>query len=429
MNARHGLKSRSAPPPPTVLVLGGGLAGIAASVRLAKSGIRVHLIETRKRLGGRATSFPDPTTGQTLDNCQHVLMGCCTNLLDLYRHLGVTDHITWHKRLHFAAIHHKGHRRPILDTLEADDLPAPMHMTGALMAFKSLKLNEKFAIARAMLAMMRLGRDRRAKLHNRSFLQWLLDHHQPQGAISKFWQVIIVSALNEQLDHTAADYAIQVFQDGFLANEDAYLMGLPNTPLVDLYDHAAQVICDGGGEVSFGVAAERLLLEDNRITGVRTTDGQTLHADHYLSALPFDRLAKICDVNLLKADPRLRRLDRFTVSPILGIHLWFKSDGSRAVMDLPHLVLIDSPLQWIFNKGIRHDEGSGMTRERTEAPFTQAGGTVQHLHGVISAAQDWINEPAGEIIDLATREVRLALPAARDAVLACARVIDRKSVV
>src|SRR5271163_4389486 len=84
-----------------IIVVGGGLAGIAASAALTSAGFSVTLIEARRELGGRAGSFEDPQTGQLLDNCQHVLLGCCTNLLDLYRRLGVLDQIRFEPAIHF----------------------------------------------------------------------------------------------------------------------------------------------------------------------------------------------------------------------------------------------------------------------------------------------------------------------------------------
>jgi len=386
-------------------VIGGGLAGIAAAVSLAQEGLRVTLVETRKRLGGRATSFVDPTTGHVLDNCQHVLMGCCTNLIDLYRRLGVADQIHWHKRLYFAD------GRGVIDRLEADDLPAPMHMTRSLMAFRSFSLLEKVAIVRGMLAILRLGRAGREGLHHLTFAKWLTLQRQPRGAVDKFWSVIIVSALNELPERVDGAYAIQVFQDGFLSNERAYVMGLASVPLVRLYDTAQRVIGEKGGEVLLSAGAEGLAFDGHRVTALRLAGGRELTADVFVSALPPDRLAKLCTAQMRGADPRLGPLEQIGNSPIIGIHMWFDALAGRPLMTLPHLILMDSPLQWIFNKGI--DD--------------QLGG--QHLHGVISAAHSLVDAPAERIVQMAVEEVCKALPGIeRDARvrLLHARVVKEK---
>ncbi|MDX1566037.1 MAG: FAD-dependent oxidoreductase, partial [Phycisphaeraceae bacterium] len=182
--------SRPADTQPAV-VLGGGVAGIAASLALAESGRAVTLLETSRKLGGRATSHRDPASGHLTDNCQHVVLGCCTNLLDLYRRLGVADQIQWHDRLHFfdKAGHH--------DVMEAGPWPAPLHLSGAMRKFQCLSRNEKSAIRKAMLTMIRMGTSGRRSLGQTDFGSWLRQHKQPEGAIRKYWEVVVVSALNQ----------------------------------------------------------------------------------------------------------------------------------------------------------------------------------------------------------------------------------------
>src|SRR5882724_936608 len=77
------------PPPPHVVIVGGGLAGLAAASALVDHGLRLTLVESRPRLGGRASSFIDPVTGESVDNCQHVSMACCTNLDHFCRRVGL----------------------------------------------------------------------------------------------------------------------------------------------------------------------------------------------------------------------------------------------------------------------------------------------------------------------------------------------------
>lgn len=398
---------------PTVVVVGGGLAGIAAAVRLADRGVGVTLVETRNRLGGRATSFEDPASGRTLDNCQHVLMGCCTNLMALYRRLGVEHLIQWHRRLYFTD------GTGVIDELEADDLPAPLHLLTGLAGFRTLSAWEKLAIGRAMVAMIRLGRSGRENFRGVTFADWLEQQGQPAGAVRKFWSVIVTSALNETPERASAAYAIQVFQEGFLPNEQAYLMGLSAVPLVTLYDQAYQVIQRAGGRVMLSTSAERFEFDGRRVTGLRLGDGSEAAAEGFVAAVPFDRLAKLCPPAMVQADARLGRLGEFTTSPIIGIHLWMSRGGAedgRVVMELPHLILMQSPVHWIFNKGVERDPGTGL-----------AG--CQHLHGVVSAAHELVDQSAQGILAMAVEEVRKALagrPGGAEARLVHGRVIKEK---
>jgi len=391
-----------------VAIVGGGVAGIASAVRLADAGVRVTLIETRKRLGGRATSFVDPQTGEVLDNCQHVLMRCCTHLLDLYGRLGVVDLIDWHARFHFIDVKQAVRDgKPHVDTLEGDDLPAPLHLAWALLGLRYLSLVDKLAIGRAMFAMIRLGREGRRAVHGQCFEQWLRDHGQTQAAIDRFWSTIIVSACNARPSDCAADYAIQVFQEGFMANADAYVMGLSRVPLLKLYDAAEAVIRKGGGHVMLGTSVAGLSFDGTRVTALQFTGGESLEADSFLSTVPFDRLAKLCDEAMSTRDDRLQATQRHDVSPIIGVHLWY----DRPITDQPHVAFVNSPLHWIF----RRHEGT-VTRPPEGA----------HYHAVISAADELVDAAADTVAALCDAELRKALPVARFAALLRSRVIKEK---
>ena len=136
------------PQPKTVTVVGGGLAGIAAACALADSGYRVHLLERRPYLGGRASSYEHPGTGEVIDNCQHVLIGRCTSLIDLYRRLGVLDSIRWYDRFTFLT---PGGQPSII---QPGPLPAPFHSTLAFLRAPAFSIRDKLAIARGLAAFM-----------------------------------------------------------------------------------------------------------------------------------------------------------------------------------------------------------------------------------------------------------------------------------
>ena len=392
--------------PRSVVVVGGGCAGIAAAVRLAGRGVPVTLVETRKRLGGRATSFPDPETGELLDNCQHVLMSGCTNLMDLYKRLGVSKKIQWSAKLYFKAADGS------LDTLVADDLPAPMHMLRPMLKFRGMGLRDKLAIMRGMVAVMQVSYAGRRLLEDQSFADFLERNGQPASAIDRFWNVVCMSALNGRVDEVAASYAVMVFQEGFMYNTAAQEMGVSNVPLAELYDPAEAAIEHAGGKVLLSTSAQAFEFEGDRLAFVRTTDGQEIFADAFISALPHDRLAKLSGPAMAERDERLRRLDEFTTNPILGIHMKFRAPHGGPVMQLPHFILTDSPLQWIFNKGF----------DLSEQNFG-----AHHLHGVISAASDWVDKPAEEILAMAEAEARKHLtPDIDGATLEWGKVIKEK---
>ena len=221
---------------PKVLIAGGGLAGLAAAAALGGSGFEVDLFEARPFLGGRAASYPVPASSgeeaETIDNCQHILLRCCVNLLDFYSRLGVRDRIRFYREYYFLE---PGGR---LSVLSRGRLPAPFHFFGSFLKMHCLGRADKQGIARALWALRR-ERTRRKDLDRISMLDWLLQKRQTPHAIDRFWRQVLVSAVNEDLDRMAAIHGFHVFWRAFLARADSYEMGVPSIPLADLYKSAA----------------------------------------------------------------------------------------------------------------------------------------------------------------------------------------------
>src|SRR5947207_3081632 len=216
---------------PSAIVIGGGLAGLAATAALADAGFTVDLFEARGFLGGRATSYPvSPAdeNSEVIDNCQHVLLRCCVNLLDFYRRLGVSERVRFSGDYYFIQ---PGGR---VSTLKRGLLPAPLHFAGSFLRLRFLSTADKLAIARGMLA-IRKEHGARQDLDRISMLEWLREKRQTPGAIDRFWRQVLVSAINEDLDRMAAVHGFQVFWLGFLSTANGYEMGIPKVPLGELY--------------------------------------------------------------------------------------------------------------------------------------------------------------------------------------------------
>jgi squalene-associated FAD-dependent desaturase len=387
-----------------VIVIGGGLAGLAAGVALAESGWRVRLFEQRPFLGGRATSYVLPD-GEHVDNCQHVTLGCCTNLDDFYRRVGSANKVKFFDRLVF--LDPQGRR----GEMQAGILPAPFHMTGSFAAFAPLALSDKIAIARAMLSIL-VSRGKPADLAEPggiSMLDWLKRRGQTKGAIERFWRVVLVSALDEELDRTDARYGVDVFWKAFLSNRGGYRMGVPAVPLAELYGGCKTAIERKGGEVVLRSPARAVRMEGNAIGAVEFDNQRLESGDAYVFAVPHTAFIELF-AGAAQLGGMVANLKRIGVSPITGVHLWF----DRWVTDEPFLTLIDTHTQWIFNKSALYGSRNGSS---------PSAATGQYLQLVISASYDLLQKSRQEIIDLCLAEVRQALPEARDAQLIKATVI------
>ena len=378
---------------PSVGVVGGGLAGLSAACALAGAGCRVTLFERRPFVGGRASSYEHPGTGEIVDNCQHVLLGCCTNLLEFYRRIGVEQRIRWFERLTFVE---PGGRRSVI---RPSWLPPPLHTAPSFLLAPSLRLRDKLAIARAMFSLMRRLPADTAE----DFLAWLRRHGQTERAIERFWKVVLVSALNEDLDRVSVYYAAQVFRESFLKSAAAGRMGVPAVPLSELYGAAADYIRAQGGEVLLRAPVEKL---ETQGEGVRlTTAGREVAADAAVVTVPFDALAKLLPPGPEFGDLKVK-LERFQASPITGIHLWF----DRQITNLEHAVLLERTIQWMFHKSklLEGREGAG-------------GGSYVEL--VVSSSKSLVEKSRNEILEMAQRELAEFFPEAGKAKLVKATVI------
>jgi len=386
-----------------VIVIGGGLAGLSAGIALSEAGCRVRLFEQRPFLGGRATSYCLPD-GEHVDNCQHVTFACCTNLEDFYRRVGVAEKIKFFDRL---LLQDPQGRR---GSLKAGILPAPLHLMGSFLTFRPLSAKDKLSIGQGMLAIFRSkGEPEELKSGAPvSMTEWLKSKGQTAKAIERFWRVVLVSALSEELDRIDARYGIQVFWKSVLATRKGYRMGVPVVELGALYEHCRTAIERKGGEVNLRVPLRGLRFAGNRLKSVVFDEGREEVADAVVLALPHGTLDELLPEEVKRDNPELAQIGRIEDAPITGVHLWF----DREVMSEPHLTLLETTTQWIFNKSMLSGNRNGAGK-----------GPGQYLQLVISASYDLLEKPRQEIIDLCLAEVRQALPLAGRANLLKATVI------
>lgn len=365
-------KARSYP----VVIAGGGLAGIACAIELTHRGVPTLVLESRQRLGGRATSHVDPATSELIDNCQHVTLGCCYRYINLCHMLGVGRKFAWTTDQTWIE---PGGRRSRIGPVS---LPAPAHYGPSFAFAKFLSTKSKAAIAVAMGA---ISLTTLKSWRGRTFAEFLAYTRQPEEAIERFWQPVIVSACNFDAMRVDASLAIKVFRDGFLASRSAGNIGVPKVPLANLYDNAASLLSRASGEIRTGASVAKI--HENH---VELASGEVIKAQVVVCALPPERAYSTVDS--AAQDERFTFYERLCHSPILGVHLWF----DRLVLDTPHAVLVGKGIetQWLFQK-----------HESRETPSKQYRG--QCLHAVISGADSWMDLTEDAII----AQVRLDIAA------------------
>jgi squalene-associated FAD-dependent desaturase len=380
----------------SVLVAGGGLAGIAAACDLAAAGLDVRLVEKRPFLGGRSYSYVDKRSHVEVDNGQHVFLGCCTEYIAFLKRLGV-----WHK----AKLQRRLNVRVIDKTrgesaLRGERLPAPLHLLPSLLRFRSLSPVEKARAAYAMARIRALDRTARRALDDITFADWLRRHGQSENAIRGFWNLIVLPTLNGAVTTVSADLALMVFQEGFLRSREGGNVGWARVGLSALLAEAAREYVESrGGAVRLGEGISGLRLEDGR-AAVAGED-----ADYVLLALDPPSLTPLLP-RQLREDPFFGRISHIGTSPIVNVHLWY----DRRITDVEFAAFLNTPMQWLFNKSkLWGQEGEG-----------------QYLDISLSGAHEFVDLPTRDIIGLFSRELQALFPKARTAELRRGLVVKQR---
>lgn len=361
----------------SVVVVGGGLAGITAALTAADAGATVTLLESRPRLGGATSSFR--RNGLWIDNGQHVFLRCCTRYLALLERIGSRGGVTMQNRLDIPVVLASGGRARLRRSALA--LPSPLHLAGALASYQALSVVDRM---RAVTAVARLGRldPTDPAVDAQTFGDWLAKHGQSGRSIEALWSLVTVATLNTAVSEASLSLAAQVFQTGLLARADAGDVGMPALPLQELHgDASARALAAAGVDVRLGARVRR-------VAGDLTVhlDEEVLYADAVIAAVPHDVAATLLPERVVA------RAAELGSAPILNVHVIY----DRPVTS-ESFVAVLGELQWVF--------------DRTAI----SGARGQHLAASISAANELAGLPVKELRTRLLPQFTAAFPAAGSA--------------
>ncbi|WP_351236652.1 hydroxysqualene dehydroxylase HpnE [Streptomyces sp. NPDC002133] len=385
------------------VVVGGGIAGVTAALRLADSGLRVTLVENRPRLGGLAFSFRRGDL--TVDNGQHVYLRCCTAYRWFLDRVGGAHLAPLQPRLDVPVVDVAHPKGPRLGRLRRTALPVPLHLAGSLATYPHLSLAERAAVGRAALALKGLDPADPA-LDGVDFATWLGRHGQSRRAVEALWDLVGVATLNATAPNASMSLAAMVFKTGLLSEPGAADIGWAHVPLGDLHDTLARKALD-----SAGVRTELR----TRVSAVtRTGDGrwnvtagaERFDADAVVLAVPQRETHALLPEGALENPDRL--LDIGT-APILNIHVVY----DRTVLRRPFFAALGTPVQWVFDR----TDASGLLRGGPEGTSSKGGDgrAGQYLALSQSAAEDEIDTPVNVLRERYLPELERLLPATRRA--------------
>ncbi|MCX6344827.1 MAG: hydroxysqualene dehydroxylase HpnE [Armatimonadetes bacterium] len=360
-----------------VTIVGGGIAGLACACDLADAGIEVILLEAKKHLGGRAYSFRDKDSGAMLDNCQHVLLGCCDAAAGFLEKIGSIGRVRFQDSITII-----GSDERVLRVKDSP-LPVPLHLVPSIVATNYLSVREKIGLARALTALS--SHEPGENCSAREYLQSL---SCPDSVIKRLVEPITISALNECAASASAESVRMLLLKVFMESRDGYRLGVPSAPLTEIVEAPAlRYLTKRGCKTRLETKVARVNTSGKRVRSLTLNSGKTISSDAYVMAVPPWSLEQM----------GLEQFggDRLHWRPIVGVHLFLDYIDP----DFDCACIAGEPFGWVFNK------------------TNDFGLEFACLHAVASAADNIVGRSKRELVELALRAAKKASPPVSKSIL------------
>ncbi len=346
------------------IVIGGGIAGLTSAAYLSKQNIKVTLLESSPKLGGRTYSFTEQKSNDVVDNGQHILMGCYSDTINFLKLIGAKENFIYQKSLQINFLTLAGK----LARLKSFTSFYPFNLIIALLTFNAITFIERLSLLRFVIKLPFMSYQR---LSDKNIRDWLKEEKQSDTTIKSLWEIIAIGALNTNIDKASAFMFREILMKIFFNGNFASTFILPKYGLSDAYvKNAKEYIESNGGKIKLSSSVKEFIISDNKIVGIKTADEVYKDFDYVISAIPFYAFNNI--YTELFSDEKIE----FEYSSILNIHIWLKNNPMKEQF----YGLIDSPVHWIFNKG-------------------------NHINLVISDADYLVDKPADEIYKMCINEL------------------------
>ncbi len=386
-----------------VVVIGGGLSGLAAAVQLSIDGADVVLMEQSGKLGGRAYSYIEAKSGDVVDNGQHALVGAYHNTLRYLEIVGTRRYLPSPKnfQLHF---HHK---EKGMATFAINTLPFPLNIASGITLFRLLSFHDRRNMFKIGRQLQNWNRQLEEHLRNLTVAEWLETMHQSEESRRSFWHPIAVSVMNEQPEKASALLFARSLKNTFLGNKSDSTVLIPTVGQSDLYVSGAETLLKKQrSKIMLNTEVNSIIPRKGKVFGVRTKNGKHLTTRSVACTVPYFASLRLLPEKLHHTAPFVN-FKKFKSSPIVSIHLWF----DRAIMDQEFLGLIDRNIQWLFNRRrILHEKNN----------------PENYISAVISGAYKYIDLSKQQLANMAVGDIASAFPAAANASMLQCVVIKEK---
>jgi hydroxysqualene dehydroxylase len=386
---------------PDIVIIGAGFAGLSAAVRVVRQGARVLVLESRGRLGGRATAFHDREAGEVVDNGQHVLTGAYVETFAFLDAIGARDNVRVQPGLAVTMVDRSGRRT----RLDCPNLPPPLHLVAGVFDWEALGWRDRLSVLRMATPLrlarraLRPGATSIAASPGETVTNWLIRNGQTPRIREMLWDPLALAALNQPPESAAAPTFTRVLAEMFGPDPRAAAIALPTRPLHEMYAEPARTYIEArGGTVRTGATAT-VHLDGPR--AIVASGEERWMPDAVIAAVPWFALPTLFSGDIAPLAETIRHARATAASPIVTVNLWF----DRPILDEAFVGLPGRQMQWVFDKRFVF------------------GDSAAHLSLVSSGASSIVDAPNGQLIALAHAELRDAFPVCREATLRRGTVI------
>ncbi|MFU8802280.1 MAG: FAD-dependent oxidoreductase [Bradymonadaceae bacterium] len=316
-----------------VVIIGGGLAGLTAAVGLVNAGLDVTVIEQDKRLGGRAQSWVDPTTGDEIHIGPHIFLSAYPNMFKFLDELGTRDRIVWQKD-HFITLA-DGPNKMIMHQAP---LPAPLHFLPAMFTDERMTTADKLSGFPVTLYAMQMTEEDVLRLDGMNAYAFLRRMGVSKRLIDDFWSFACMSIMNVPIELCSAG-ALMRFYQRFIGKSN-FCFGFPDGGLGDLFAPQARALIEAkGSRVLLNTTVDSFLGDDQNVTGVQLKNGKTIEARYTICALPPQALRRISKPAWRDEHETFANLVHFHPSPYVSSYIWF----DRKITDMKMWARVHTP--------------------------------------------------------------------------------------
>lgn len=387
-----------------VIVIGGGISGLAAAVELSSKGYKVFLCEQKGKLGGRTYSYRDQKTGDIVDNGQHLLLRCYENTMRYLEKIGCLDKLHIQDQLTIEFLHPQKGRI----TFRCPNLPAPFHLLFGVLGLKTLLLKDRLRMILAAKKLIGSSDKTDDDFDSLTVDQWLTQLHQSDECKRYFWNVFAIAVLNNHPKEASAALFRKVLYETFSRNASGSSIMIPAVGLSELFvDGAVRYLHDHRGRILLNASVSEILFSRFKVKGVKLHNGHQFSAKAIVSAIPYFSWGKIFPAQTFHEKEVLLTLENIPSSPIITINVWL----DREIIQEDFISLLGTKIQWVFNKN---------------KIFKRNNRNGQYLSLVISGADEMISMSKSQLLDIAMRELAIYFPEAKDARMLHSLIIKEK---